>query len=78
MVDYHFIVKRMLWFNLPIISDSQNNNSEIFIEFMFHQLVPELLEGTMIIINNNHLSDELMVGFAIEARVKRSSMHSFL
>ncbi len=50
----------MLWFTIPIIFD-QNNTSEIFIDFMYHQLIPELLEGTMIIIKNNHFSDELMV-----------------
>ncbi len=60
MTDYHLILKRMLWFTIPIIFD-QNNTSEIFIDFMYHQLIPELLEGTMIIIKNNHFSDELMV-----------------
>lgn len=81
MVDYHFIVKRMLWFNLPILVDNQSSNSELFVEFMFHQLVPELLEGTMIIIKNNHLSDELMVGFEAKAAFAvftGSSMCSFL
>jgi hypothetical protein len=60
MVDYHLIIKRMLWFTIPIIFD-ENNKSEIFIDFMYHQLIPELLEGTMIIIKNNDFSDELMV-----------------
>ena len=60
MVDYHLIVKRMLWFTTPMIID-EKNTTETFIEFMYHQLVPELLEGTMIIIKNNELSDELMV-----------------
>lgn len=59
-VDFHLIVKRMLWFTVPMIFDDQNK-SEVFIDFMFHQLVPELLEGTMIVIKNNQLSDEIMV-----------------
>ena len=60
MSDYHLIIKRMLWFTIPLIFDDYNK-SEIFIDFMYHQLVPELLEGTMIIIKNNHFSNELMV-----------------
>jgi len=60
MIDYHLIVKRMLWFTTPLIFD-ENNKSDIFIDFMYHQLIPELLEGTMIVIKNNHFSDELMV-----------------
>ncbi|CAF3639551.1 unnamed protein product [Adineta steineri] len=58
MTDYHLIIKRMLWFTIPMIFD--DNKSDIFIDFMYHQLVPELLEGTMIIIKNNHFSDDLM------------------
>lgn len=60
MTDYHLILKRMLWFTVPILVDD-NKKSELFIDFMYHQLIPELLEGTMIIIKNNHLADELMV-----------------
>jgi hypothetical protein len=60
MVDYHLIVKRMLWFTTPMIFD-ENNKSDIFIDFMYNQLVPELLEGTMIVIKNNQFSDEMMV-----------------
>jgi hypothetical protein len=60
MVDYHLIVKRMLWFTIPLTFDVENK-SEIFIDFMYHQLVPDLLEGTLIVIKNNHFSDELMV-----------------
>jgi hypothetical protein len=60
MVDYHLIVKRMLWFTIPMIFDDKNK-SEIFIDFMYHQLIPELLEGTVIIIKDNQFSDELMV-----------------
>lgn len=60
--DYHLIVKRMLWFNLPIIHDPASSKADLFIDFMYHQLVPELLEGTMIVIKNNYLSDEMMVG----------------
>jgi hypothetical protein len=60
MVDYHLIVKRMLWFTIPLIFDDKNT-SESFIDFMYHQLIPELLEGTMIIIKDNQFSDELMV-----------------
>jgi hypothetical protein len=62
MTNYHFIVKRMLWFHLPLKIDAQQQNkSDGFIDFMYHQLVPELLEGTMIVINNNHLPDQSMV-----------------
>jgi len=50
----------MLWFTIPFQFDN-NNTSEIFIDFMYHQLIPELHEGTMIILNNNHLSEEFMV-----------------
>ena len=60
MVDYHLIVKRMLWFTTPIIFDD-NNTSDVFIDFMYHQLVPELLEGIMIVIKDNQFSDEMMV-----------------
>ena len=60
MVDYHLIMKRMLWYTIPMTFDD-NNKSEMFVDFMYHQLIPELLEGTMIVIKNNHLSDELMV-----------------
>ena len=34
---------------------------------MYHQLIPELLEGTMIIIKNNHLSDDLMVDISLNS-----------
>jgi hypothetical protein len=61
IVNFHFIIKRMLWFNIPFQFDDNNNKSEIFIDFMYHQLVPELLEGTMIVLNNNYLSEEFMV-----------------
>ena len=60
MVDYHLIVKRMLWFTIPMMYDEENT-SETFIDFMYHQLVPEVLEGTMIVIKENNFSDELMV-----------------
>ncbi len=50
----------MLWFTIPLIFDDKNT-SESFIDFMYHQLIPELLEGTMIIIKDNQFSDELMV-----------------
>jgi hypothetical protein len=57
--DFHLIVKRMLWFNIPF--DENNIKSDMFIDFMYHQLVPDLLEGTMIVLHNNSLSDQLMV-----------------
>ncbi len=60
MVDYHLIIKRMLWFITPMTFDD-NDKSDIFIDFMYHQLVPELLEGTMIVIKDNQFSDEMMV-----------------
>ncbi|CAF3383714.1 unnamed protein product [Rotaria sp. Silwood1] len=67
--DYHLIIKRMLWFTIPMILDD-NNKSEIFIDFMYHQLVPELLEGTMIVIKNNHLSDEIMQQISLMAALQ--------
>ena len=60
MVDYHLIIKRMLWFTTPITFDD-DDKSEIFVDFMYHQLVPELLEGTMIVFKDNQFSDEMMV-----------------
>lgn len=59
--DYHLIIKRMLWFTIPLKLNEQETNSQFFIDFMYHQLVPELLEGLLIVIKNNYLSDELMV-----------------
>ena len=61
VIDFHFVVKRMLWFNIPFLFDDSNHQSELFIDFMYHQLVPELHEGTMIVLNNNYLPVELMV-----------------
>ncbi|CAF2388479.1 unnamed protein product [Rotaria sp. Silwood2] len=69
IIDFHFIIKRMLWFNIPIIFNN-NNQSEMFINFMYHQLIPELLEGTMIILNNNHLSDKLMQEISLLAALQ--------
>ncbi|CAF1023237.1 unnamed protein product [Rotaria sordida] len=69
MDDYHLIIKRMLWFTIPMIFND-NNQSEIFIDFMYHQLVPELLEGTMIIIKNNHMPDELMQQISLMAALQ--------
>jgi hypothetical protein len=50
----------MLWFHIPF-QFNENNKSEIFIDFMYHQLIPELLEGILIVFNNNHLSEKFMV-----------------
>ncbi|CAF3632068.1 unnamed protein product [Rotaria socialis] len=66
MTDYYLIIKRMLWFNIPMIFDN-NDKSEMFINFMYHQLVPELFEGTMIAIKDNHISDDLMHQLALMA-----------
>jgi len=49
----------MLWYNIPF--EVNNIKFQIFMEFMYHQLIPEVLEGTMIILKNNHLSEEMMV-----------------
>lgn len=51
----------MLWFTNSMISKEKTHQSEIFIDFMYYQLVPEFLEGILIVLLNNHLSDELMV-----------------
>lgn len=59
IINFHLIVKRMLWYNIPF--DENNIKSDIFIEFMYHQLIPEVLEGTMIVLKNNYLSEEFMV-----------------
>ncbi|CAF4054726.1 unnamed protein product, partial [Rotaria magnacalcarata] len=69
MIDFHFMMKRILWFNIPFIFNT-NNQSETFIHFMYHQLIPELLEGTMIILNNNHLSDELVQEISLMAALQ--------
>lgn len=50
----------MLWFNIPMTL-SNNNQSEIYIHCMYNQILPEFLDGTMIILKNNHMSDDLMV-----------------
>jgi hypothetical protein len=60
ITDFHLIIKRTLWFTIPF-QFTNYNKSEMFIDFMYHQLIPELLEGTLIIQNTNHLSTELMV-----------------
>lgn len=67
MVNYHMIVKRMLWFTIPMKLD-ESDRCQIFIDFMYHQLIPELLEGTMIVIKNNHFSDEMMVWRSEESK----------
>lgn len=59
-LDFHFTMKRILWFNIPL-TFSHDNQSDIFINLIYHQLVSDLLEGTMIIFDANHLSDQLMV-----------------
>ncbi|CAF1426007.1 unnamed protein product [Adineta ricciae] len=69
MVDYHLIMKRMLWYTIPMTFDD-NNKSEMFVDFMYHQLIPELLEGTIIVIKNNHLSDELMQSISLMAALQ--------
>ncbi|CAF3339033.1 unnamed protein product [Rotaria socialis] len=69
MIDFHFMMKRILWFNIPFTFNT-NNQSETFIHFMYHQLIPELLEGTMIILNNNHLSDELVQEISLMAALQ--------
>ncbi|CAF3546374.1 unnamed protein product [Rotaria sordida] len=69
IIDFHLIIKRMLWFNIPSVFNT-NNQSEMFIHFMYHQLIPELLEGTMIILNNNHLSDLLMQEISLMAALQ--------
>jgi len=61
VTDYHLIIKRMLWFTNSMISKEKIHQSEIFIDFMYYQLVPEFLEGILIVLLNNHFSDELMV-----------------
>jgi hypothetical protein len=48
MVEYHLIIKRMLWFTLPILADYQSGISDLFVDFMYHQLLPDLLEGATI------------------------------
>jgi hypothetical protein len=72
VIDYHLIVKRMLWFTIPFTLDNNNNKSEIFMDFMYHQILPELLEGIMIVLNNNHLSDELTVKYS-DKLIRKSS-----
>ena len=58
--NYHLIIKRTVWFDLPLeLSDLQQ--SELFVDFMYHQLIPEFVEGTWIILNNHQLSEESMV-----------------
>jgi len=60
IINYHFIIKRMLWFHIPL-QFNDHNQSDMFIDFMYHQLLPELLEGKLIVLNNNILSEQLMV-----------------
>lgn len=56
IINYHFIIKRILWFDLSL------QFSDMFIDFMYHQLISILFEGTIILLNNNyHLSEELIV-----------------
>jgi hypothetical protein len=61
ITNYHFIIKRILWYHIPI-SFIDHNQSDMFIDFMYHQLLSELLDGKIIVLNNNHqLSEQLMV-----------------
>jgi len=69
IINYHFIIKRMLWLTIPM-QFNNNNKSEIFIDFMYYQLIPELLEGTMIILNNNHFSEEFMIEISLMAALQ--------
>ncbi|CAF0846167.1 unnamed protein product [Adineta ricciae] len=64
LTDFHLIIKRMLWVTIPFVLTS-DTHSEMFINFMYHQLVPELTDGKMILLFNNHLSDELMQEIAL-------------
>lgn len=50
----------MLWYHIPI-EITEQYPSDLFIEFMYYQLLPEFREGLMINCKNNHLSDELIV-----------------
>jgi len=60
----------MLWLTIPMQFNNNNNKSEMFIDFMYYQLIPELLEGTMIILNNNHLSEEFMIEISFMAALQ--------
>lgn len=76
MVNYHLIVKRMLWFTIPMKLD-ESDKCQIFIDFMYHQSIPELLEGTMIVIKDNHFSDEMMVRKSEESKGKMNVVWVF-
>ncbi|CAF0977130.1 unnamed protein product [Adineta steineri] len=74
--DFHLIIKRMLWFTIPFQMNHDDKKSEIFIDFMYHQLIPEFLDGTMIILNNNNnLSDDLMqeISFMVALQYRASN-----
>ena len=58
--NYHLILKRTVWFDLPL-QRSADAQSDMFVDFMYHQLIPEFLEGTSIVLTKNQLPDESMV-----------------
>ncbi|CAF1159280.1 unnamed protein product, partial [Didymodactylos carnosus] len=51
--EYHFIVKRLLWYFLPLKFDN-----ELFINSMYNQIMPDYLDGTMIIVQKHEFTDE--------------------
>ncbi|UJR10303.1 hypothetical protein I4U23_014509 [Adineta vaga] len=69
IIDFHLIIKRMLWITIPFVLNN-DPQSEMFIDFMYNQVLSELIEGKMIILYNNHLSDELMQDISLMAALQ--------
>ncbi len=72
ITNYHFIIKRILWYHIPF-QLTDHDQSDIFTDFMYHQLLPELLDGKMIVLNNNHhLSEQSMVKIFETGKVQKT------
>lgn len=74
IINYHLIIKRILWFTIPFQFDI-NNQSEIFINFIYHQLLPEFLEGIMIILKNSCFSEEFIEEISFLAALQYRASH---
>lgn len=72
--NYHFILKRILWFTIPYQYDI-NNQLETFINFMYNQIIPDYLEGLMIIFNDNHFSQQLIEDISLIAALQFRASH---
>lgn len=58
--ESHLILKRVLWTAVPFLLKN-NTQSELFIDFMYYQLLSDFIDGRMLVLPNHHLSGDQMV-----------------